>query len=135
MSRALAQIEVLNRDQRVASPARALEEALGRLGETRQGIPEPHRRSSQRSNVAYSAYRNCRATVRPHVCAPPSATVPISASSATASCSVGSLLRYRPGNTLFEGRAEFDKLAEVLIDLDKQIPSEIAWVLRVDGQG
>src|SRR5258705_304699 len=32
-----------------------------------------------------------------------------------------------------EGRAELDKLATSLIDLDKQIPAEIAWVLRVDG--
>src|SRR6201995_4209667 len=32
-----------------------------------------------------------------------------------------------------EGRAELDKLATALIDLDKQITSEIAWVLRVDG--
>ncbi len=32
-----------------------------------------------------------------------------------------------------EGRAELDKLAAALIDLDKQIPSDIAWVLRVDG--
>ncbi|HEX7792065.1 MAG TPA: peptidoglycan -binding protein [Afipia sp.] len=32
-----------------------------------------------------------------------------------------------------EGRAELDKLAAALIDLDKQIPTEIAWVLRVDG--
>src|SRR5947209_18239094 len=32
-----------------------------------------------------------------------------------------------------EGRAELDKLATALVDLDKQIPSEIAWVLRVDG--
>lgn len=32
-----------------------------------------------------------------------------------------------------EGRAELDKLATALIDLDKQIPAEIAWVLRVDG--
>ena len=32
-----------------------------------------------------------------------------------------------------EGRAELDKLASALIDLDKQIPNEIAWVLRVDG--
>ncbi|MGB6634762.1 MAG: peptidoglycan -binding protein [Bradyrhizobium sp.] len=32
-----------------------------------------------------------------------------------------------------EGRAELDKVASALIDLDKQIPSEIAWVLRVDG--
>src|SRR6201992_3523267 len=32
-----------------------------------------------------------------------------------------------------EGRAELDTVATALTDLDKQIPSEIAWVLRVDG--
>ena len=32
-----------------------------------------------------------------------------------------------------EGRAELDKLAGALLDLDKEIPSEINWVLRVDG--
>jgi chemotaxis protein MotB len=32
-----------------------------------------------------------------------------------------------------EGRAELDKLAAALIELDRQIPPEIAWVLRVDG--
>src|SRR5215469_1634859 len=32
-----------------------------------------------------------------------------------------------------EGRAELDKVAGALTDLDKQIPTEIAWVLRVDG--
>jgi len=32
-----------------------------------------------------------------------------------------------------EGKSELDKVASALIDLDKQIPSEIAWVLRVDG--
>src|SRR6478752_7538132 len=32
-----------------------------------------------------------------------------------------------------EGRAELDKLATALTELDKQIPTEIAWVLRVDG--
>ena len=32
-----------------------------------------------------------------------------------------------------EGRAELDKLAGALLDLDKQIPAEINWVLRVDG--
>ena len=32
-----------------------------------------------------------------------------------------------------EGRAELDNVASALADLDKQIPSEIAWVLRVDG--
>jgi chemotaxis protein MotB len=32
-----------------------------------------------------------------------------------------------------EGRAEIDKLATLLGDLEKQIPTDIAWVLRVDG--
>src|ERR1700744_1301500 len=32
-----------------------------------------------------------------------------------------------------EGKTELDQVAAALIDLDKQIPSEIAWVLRVDG--
>ena len=32
-----------------------------------------------------------------------------------------------------EGRAELDKLAAALSELEKQIPSEINWVLRVDG--
>ncbi len=32
-----------------------------------------------------------------------------------------------------EGRAELDKLATVMAELTKQIPSDIGWVLRVDG--
>ncbi|QPF85696.1 peptidoglycan -binding protein [Bradyrhizobium genosp. L] len=32
-----------------------------------------------------------------------------------------------------EGKTELETVASALIDLDKQIPSEIAWVLRVDG--
>jgi chemotaxis protein MotB len=32
-----------------------------------------------------------------------------------------------------EGRIELDGLASALLDLDKKIPGEIAWVLRVDG--
>src|SRR6201987_4358081 len=32
-----------------------------------------------------------------------------------------------------EGRSELDNVGSALSDLDKQIPSEIAWVLRVDG--
>src|SRR5713226_2736227 len=32
-----------------------------------------------------------------------------------------------------EGREELDKLGGALLDLEKEIPSEIAWVLRVDG--
>lgn len=32
-----------------------------------------------------------------------------------------------------EGQAELDKLAGALAELDRQIPADIAWVLRVDG--
>jgi chemotaxis protein MotB len=32
-----------------------------------------------------------------------------------------------------EGKVEIDKIAAVLVDLEKQIPSDIAWVMRVDG--
>jgi chemotaxis protein MotB len=32
-----------------------------------------------------------------------------------------------------DGRAELDKLAGALLELDKKIPSDINWVLRVDG--
>jgi chemotaxis protein MotB len=32
-----------------------------------------------------------------------------------------------------EGRAELDKLGAALLELDRRIPGEIAWVLRVDG--
>lgn len=34
---------------------------------------------------------------------------------------------------LNEGRAELDKIAGALSELEKQIPADIAWVLRVDG--
>src|SRR5207247_3641507 len=32
-----------------------------------------------------------------------------------------------------EGRAELDKLASALLELERRIPGEISWVLRVDG--
>jgi chemotaxis protein MotB len=32
-----------------------------------------------------------------------------------------------------EGRAELDKIAVAMLELNRQIPQEIAWVLRVDG--
>ena len=83
-----------------------------------------------------SACRNCRATGRisSASCAKSSATAPISASSATASCSSRKCSSTSGAAVLRpEGRAELDKLASALLDLEKQIPSEINWVLRVDG--
>ena len=32
-----------------------------------------------------------------------------------------------------EGRSEMDKIAAALLELNRQIPQDIAWVLRVDG--
>jgi chemotaxis protein MotB len=32
-----------------------------------------------------------------------------------------------------EGRAELDKIASALLEVDRQIPQEIPWVMRVDG--
>jgi len=32
-----------------------------------------------------------------------------------------------------EGKVELDKLAAAIAELEKQIPPEIAWVLRIDG--
>jgi chemotaxis protein MotB len=32
-----------------------------------------------------------------------------------------------------EGRAELDQVASAIVEIDKQIPAEIPWVLRVDG--
>lgn len=32
-----------------------------------------------------------------------------------------------------EGRTELDKVAAALLEIEKQIPSDIAWVMRVDG--
>ena len=32
-----------------------------------------------------------------------------------------------------EGRAELDKVAAAIVELESQIPTEIAWILRVDG--
>jgi chemotaxis protein MotB len=32
-----------------------------------------------------------------------------------------------------EGRIEIDKIASALLELEKQIPADIAWVMRVDG--
>jgi chemotaxis protein MotB len=42
---------------------------------------------------------------------------------------------FDPGQAVIQpgGRAELDKLAAALAELEKQIPTDVAWVLRVDG--
>ena len=137
--RALAQVEILN--QQIAALRRqlaALEEALDASEKKRQGragAASPISASASTSRWR-SGCRNCRAT------AP------------TSSAGCAQILGNRPdirivgdrfvfqsevffdtGQAVLqpEGRAELDKLAAALLELEKQIPSEIAWVLRVDG--
>jgi chemotaxis protein MotB len=42
---------------------------------------------------------------------------------------------FDPGSAVIQpgGRAELDKLASALTELERQIPKDVAWVLRVDG--
>jgi chemotaxis protein MotB len=42
---------------------------------------------------------------------------------------------FDPGQAVLkpEGRVEIDKIATALIELEKQIPPDIPWVMRVDG--
>jgi chemotaxis protein MotB len=42
---------------------------------------------------------------------------------------------FDPGQAVLkpEGRAEIDKIVDALIELEKRIPPDIAWVMRVDG--
>ena len=137
-ARAVAQIEILN--QQISALRRqiaALEDALGASENKRRRrrCTSPISASASTSRWR-SACRNCRAIVRTFSasCAKFSATVPTSAWSATASCSSRKCSSTAAAAVLRpEGRAELDKLAGALLDLEKQIPSEINWVLRVDG--
>jgi chemotaxis protein MotB len=42
---------------------------------------------------------------------------------------------FDPGQAVLkpEGRAEIDKIVDALVELEKKIPPDIAWVMRVDG--
>src|SRR6201747_1928073 len=137
-SRAMAQVEVLN--QQISALRRqlaALEEALGASEKRGQESQSRIADLGQRLNVALaqrvqelSRYRSeffgrLRAILgnRPYIRIVGDRFV------------FQSEVFFDTGQALLlpEGRAELDKLATPLIDLDKQIPSEIAWVLRVDG--
>ena len=136
-ARALAQVEVLN--QQIAALRRQLAALEGALeaSEQGQGQPSAHRRSR--------AAAECRAGA---------------AGAGTVALPLGFLrplreiLGNRPdirvvgdrfvfqsevffdaGQAVLkpEGRAELDKLAAALLELERQIPPDIAWVLRVDG--
>src|SRR3982075_1586730 len=137
-ARALAQVEVLN--QQIAALRRqlsALEEALDATEKKDKDSQGPSTKLGERLNVALaqrvqelSRYRSdffgrLRAILgnRPDVRIVGDRFV------------FQSEVFFDTGQALLlpEGRAELDQLATALIDLDKQIPSEIAWVLRVDG--
>ena len=137
--RALAQIEVLN--QQISALRRQLAGAGGRRSTLPRSATRNRRAASPISASGStsrwrSGCRNCRATVRNSsaACAPFSATGPTSASSATVLCSSPRCFSTPARRCCCPKAApSSDKLATALIDLDKQIPSEIAWVLRVDG--
>jgi len=48
-------------------------------------------------------------------------------------CAASSAIARISALSATEGRAELDALAGALLDLEKKIPGEIGWVLRVDG--
>ena len=137
-ARALAQVEVLN--QQIAALRRQLARSRRRSSvfrrRTRNRRPASPISASGSMSRWRSACRSSRAIARTSSgdCAPSSATGPTSASSATVSCSSRSCSstparrRSKP-----EGRAELDKLAAALLEVERKIPGEIAWVLRVDG--
>lgn len=137
-SRALAQVEVLN--QQIAALRRqlaALEEALGASEKRGQDAQKSIADLGQRLNVALaqrvqelSRYRSeffgrLRSILgnRPDIRIVGDRFV------------FQSEVFFDTGQALLlpEGRAELDKLAGALMNLDKEIPAEIAWVLRVDG--
>jgi chemotaxis protein MotB len=137
-SRAMAQVEVLN--QQISALRRqlaALEEALGASEKRGQESQSRIADLGQRLNVALaqrvqelSRYRSeffgrLRAILgnRPDIRIVGDRFV------------FQSEVFFDAGQALLlpEGRAELDKLATALVDLDRQIPTEIAWVLRVDG--
>jgi chemotaxis protein MotB len=129
-SRALAQIEVLN--QQISALRRqlaALEEALeaqGRIADLGQRLNVAlAQRVQELSRYRSEFFGRLRAILgnRPDVRIVGDRFV------------FQSEVFFDTGQALLlpEGRAELDKLATALIDLDRQIPTEIAWVLRVDG--
>ena len=139
-SRALAQVELLN--QQIAALRRqlaALEQALEASEKQGQGIAGAASPISANGSMLRwpSACRSCRATAPTSSdgCARSSATGRTSASSATASCSSRrcsstpagwprSSRRAAPSSTSWRPRCSSSR---------RQIPTDIAWVLRVDG--
>lgn len=137
-SRALAQVEVLN--QQIAALRRqlaALEEALGASEKRGQDAQKSIADLGQRLNVALaqrvqelSRYRSeFFGRLRSILGNRPDIRI------------VGDRFVFQSevffdtgqAQLLPEGRAELDKIAGALMNLDKEIPAEIAWVLRVDG--
>ena len=137
--RALAQVELLN--QQIAALRRqlaAIEGLAGSVREQGQGRAGAHRRSRPAAQPCAGAARagTRRASARSSsaACARSSATGRTSAWSATASCSsrkCSSMPARRwsgrkgaPSSTSSRARS---------LELEKQIPGDVAWVLRVDG--
>jgi chemotaxis protein MotB len=135
--RALNQVDLLT--QQIAAIRRqlaALEDALAasesRDRESQSRIAD----LGSRLNVALAQrVQELAATARTSsgACARSWGPAATSASSATASSSLGALLR--PGQAVVrpEGAGELDRIATLLQELERQIPNDIPWVLRVDG--
>jgi len=139
-ARALAQVEVQNQQDRRAAAAacRARSRRSTPPRKRDKDAPDPHHRSSASAStwrwrsgagtvalplrVLRAAARDPRRPAR-H----PRRRRPFSCSSPRCS-SIPARRR-----CCAEGKAELDKLADALKDLDKKFPGEIAWVLRSDG--
>ncbi len=138
VARALAQVELLN--QQIAALRRqlgALEAALETSEKRDREFADPHRRSRP---TAQSRARPARAGIA----ALPFRLFRPAAHGARQSpgrahrrrplrVPVGSVLRRRTGRAEAGRPTEIDKIASALLDLEKQIPADIGWVMRVDG--
>ena len=125
-------------DRRAAPPACGARKRAGSVREQGQGIAGEARRSRRSGSISRwrSACRSCRASARSSsaACARSSATGRTSAWSATASCSSRkcSSTPARPRSGPRAAPSSTSSRA-ALVELEKQIPTDIAWVLRVDG--
>src|SRR3974390_1100823 len=116
-ARALAQVEVLN--QQIAALRRQLSALEDALDATQQKDKESQARIAdlgQRLNVALAQRVQELSRYRSDFFG-----------------RVRAILGDRPDIRIVGGRIELDKLGGALLELEKKIPGEIGWVLRVDG--
>ena len=136
-ARALAQVECSISRSRVPPPARRTRAGARHHREERQGIAGPHRRSrpaaergagATRAGAVALPFRLLRQTTRDLGNRPDVRVVGDGLVMQTELWFDTGKAELRPTAT-----AELDKVASALVELEKQIPGDIAWVLRVDG--